>query len=423
MSASVDREYTQKLLREMIRIPSESGSEGTLASYCAEQLEDLGMEVDVWDTDEDRLGSHPAWNPTSLSYRDRPNVVGVLRGTGGGRSILLNGHLDVVSVESADSWQHGPWDAEVSEDRVYGRGAVDMKGGIAAAMGAAKAVQAADLDIGGDLIIELVVGEEDAMGNAALASMDRGYSADGCVFLEPTSLALCPACRGGFRWRVDVAGKSVHGTRKWLGVDAIEKAVYILEQIRGLERTQCPETVHPLFADSPLDIAVTPDSIHGGEWQGMVPGSCKLEGYFEYLPGEDREWEEKFIRHIELCSETDDWLVKHLPEVEITERFPAFETEPRDPFVENLQMAFESLTGTPAVIQGFNSGCDAYIRSVYAKSPTVIFGPGSLDHAHCVDEFVPLQELFTCADTLAEMIGGWCGQSSTEDLASKEMAR
>lgn len=189
MSARADREFTLKLLREMIRIPSESGSEGTLASYCAEQLEDLGMEVDVWDTDEDRLGSHPAWNPTSLSYRDRPNVVGVLRGTGGGRSILLNGHLDVVSVESADSWQHGPWDAEVSEDRVYGRGAADMKGGIAAAMGAAKAVQAADLDIGGDLIIELVVGEEDAMGNAALASMDRGYSADGCV---PRSLSGLP---------------------------------------------------------------------------------------------------------------------------------------------------------------------------------------------------------------------------------------
>lgn len=158
------------------------------------------------------------------------------------------------------------------------------------------------------------------------------------------------------------------------------------------------ETAHPLFADFPLDIAVTPDSIHGGEWQGMVPGSCKLEGYFEYLPGDHSQWEEEFIRHIELRSEADDWLVKHLPEVKITERFPAFETEPRDRFVETLQIGFESVTGTPAVIQGFNSGCDAYIRSVYSKSPTVIFGPGSLDHAHCVDEFVPLQELFTCAD-------------------------
>ncbi len=423
MSARADLEYTLKVLREMIQIPSESGSEAALASYCAEELEDLGMEVDVWETDENRLRSHSAWNPTSLSYKNRPNVAGTLRGTGGGRSILLNGHLDVVSVESADSWKFGPWDAVISKDRVYGRGAVDMKGGIAAAMGAAKAVQAADLDMGGDLIIELVVGEEDAMGNAALASMDRGYSADGCVFLEPTSLALCPACRGGFRWRVDVVGKSVHGTRKWLGVDAIEKAVYILEQIRGLEQPQCRETAHPLFADFPLDISVTPDSIHGGEWQGMVSGSCVLQGYFEYLPGDNRQWEEEFIHYIELRSEADEWLVKHVPEVEITERFPAFETEPRDPFVENLQMAFESLTGAPAVIQGFNSGCDAYIRSVYAKSPTVIFGPGSLDNAHCVDEFVPLPEVFACADILVDTIVGWCGQSCTEHPANKEMAR
>ena len=254
------------------------------------------------------------------------------------------------------------------------------------------------------------------MGNAALASMDRGYASDGCMFLEPTSLALCPACRGGFRWRTDVAGKSVHGTRKWLGVDAIEKAVYLLERIRALEQPQCRETAHPLFADVPLDIAVTPDRIHGGEWQGMVPGKCVLEGYFEYLPGDCRRWEEDFIRHIELHSDADEWLVNHRPVITITERFPAFETEPRDPFVESLQTAFQAATGASAIMQGFNSGCDAYIRGVHGESPTVIFGPGSLDNAHCVDEFVPLEEVFACGDILVDMIVEWCGQATRRSI-------
>jgi acetylornithine deacetylase len=380
------------------------------------------MEVDVWEADEPRMSAHPAWNASSLSYEGRPNVVGVLRGSAGGRSILLNGHLDVVDAEPTQAWRHGPWDAAVSGDRLYGRGAADMKGGIASAISAVRALRSSGTVLAGDVIIELVVGEEEAMGNAVLSSVDRGISADACVFLEPTSLAVCPACRGGFRWRVEVEGQSVHGTRKWLGVDAVEKAIYIREQICSLERRWDSKTSHPLFSKFPLDIAVTPDLIRGGEWQGMVPALCVLEGYFEYLPGDGEDWESEFLGHIDLAAARDEWLDQHRPKTRITERFPAFATDSGAPVVETLQSAFEFATGRRASIRGFNSGCDAYARAVHDGSPTVIFGPGSLEHAHCVDEFVPLPELFACAETLAAMFVKWCGTAGSESAADRDLS-
>jgi acetylornithine deacetylase len=398
-------------LQDLIKAPSVTGQEGVCAVVCAEKLTSMGLEVDTWDTDPTELRAHPAANPSSFSYEGRPNVVGRYQGANpaSGRSLMLNGHIDVVTAEPVAKWTHDPWGGEIAENKLYGRGANDMKGGIACMVVALQSVLAAGLRPAGDVLVECVIEEEEGVGNGTLASLLRGYTADACIVTEATDLRVQPAMRGAIRWKITVEGQSSHGVEKWKGVDGIEKGFAVWQSLRYFQDAMSGINSHPYFAEYPISIPVTPDVIRAGAWRGMVAPDCVIEGYLETLPGHDTAyWEEQFRSYLHAVASTDPWLRNHVPRLEVTERYEAYAEDDDSPFVAAMQCAATEVLGEAGPLSGLNGGCDAYIRHVYGHAPTVVFGPTG-DRAHGADEYVDIDSLVAATKVMALTIADWCG--------------
>ena len=398
-------------LQKLIQAPSITGAEGPCAAVCADLLQELGLEVDQWDVDPDVLRAHPAANPSSFPYPGRPNVVGRYKGANPakGRSLILNGHIDVVTAEPVAQWTHDPWGGEVVDNKLFGRGAVDMKGGVATMIVALRCVLAAGLRPLGDVLIECVIEEEEGVGNGTLASLLRGYTADACIVTEGTDMAVQPSMRGAIRWKITVEGKSSHGVEKWLGVDGIEKGFAVWQSLRYFQDAMSLLYSHPFYSGYPISIPVTPDAIHAGAWRGMVAPDCTIEGYLETLPGQDTYfWEDKFRAYLHSVASTDPWLRDHLPRLEVLERYEAYAEAENDPFVTLMQEVTQQVTGTTTPLSGMNGGCDAYVRHVYGHTPTVIFGPTGAN-AHGADEYVDIDDLVAATKVIALTLADWCG--------------
>lgn len=398
-------------LQQLIRAPSLTGREALCATVCADKLRDLDLEVDLWAVDGAQLRAHPAANPSRFPYEGRPNVVGRWRGAvpKRGQSLMLNGHTDVVTAEPVTQWAHDPWGGEVRDGRLYGRGSSDMKGGIAAMIVAVEALKAAGIRLAGDVLVECVIEEEEGVGNGTLASLLRGYTADACIVTEPTDLAIQPSMRGAVRFEITVEGQSTHGTKKWDGVDAIEKGFAVWSLLQPFQDAMSVLHEHPLYRSFPISIPVTVDMVRAGAWRGMVAPDCVIEGYLETLPGRDTLfWEDTLRTYLRSATKTDPWLREHPPLLKVTERYEAYAESPDNPFVMTVDGAVQAVTRRPMPIIGFNAGCDAYIRHVYGRTPTVMFGPGG-GNAHGADEWVSVDDLITATKALALTMVRWCG--------------
>ena len=251
----------------------------------AAQMERCGLEVDVWDLDFDELRRHPPYS-AEVERADGMGVAGVLGGGTGGRSLIVNGHVDVVPPGDEYNWRFPPWQGTVSGGRVYGRGALDMKGGLCCALYAAKAIHDAGVRLPGKLIIESVTGEEDG-GVGTLAAIERGYRADGAIVVEPTELIVAPAQAGALNFRVTVPGLAAHGCIREEGVSAIEKFVPIYESLMALERRRNAAVRDPLFSDYALPYALCVGTLRAGTWASSVAEDLTFEGRFGVAVGED----------------------------------------------------------------------------------------------------------------------------------------
>jgi len=411
-----NRTETVKVLQQLISAASITGHEATCADVCQAQLERMGLNIDRWEPNENELRQHPAYNDVirfppldyPLSYSNRPIVVGVKKGKSGGRSIILNGHMDVVSPEPVSEWKHNPWGGEVDGDRLYGRGALDMKGGMTASMMALRAILECGVELRGDALVECVIEEEVGVGNGTLASLLRGYRADACIVAEPSGLVIERGMRGGLYFRITLQGKSFHGVEKWKGKDAIELGLKMYNELRSLEVTLSALESHPLFRNVPISIPVTPDKIRAGTWKGMIAPDCTIEGYFETLPGKTLdEWEKLFRQCISAIAKRDPWLAEHPPKVEFTEKYAPYETPAADPFIKVMEASYQSVLGTNPEVGGANGGCDATIRANYGHSSTVVFGPTG-SNWHGIDEFVSIDSVMNCEKVIANAILDWC---------------
>ncbi|MCL6430943.1 MAG: M20/M25/M40 family metallo-hydrolase, partial [Anaerolineae bacterium] len=177
-------------LKELVRIPSVVGQEGSCQEALRRKLAALGLAVTAFEADPEEVRRHPAYVSVPWGYRGRPNVVGRLQGSGGGRSLVLNGHVDVVSPEPTDAWTVDPWGAEERDGRIYGRGALDMKSGLAAILGAVRAIRHAGITLRGDLQVHSVIEEEAGGGGGTLACLMKGYTADALIIPEPGGLSV-----------------------------------------------------------------------------------------------------------------------------------------------------------------------------------------------------------------------------------------
>ncbi len=325
----------------------------------------------------------------------RPNLVARIGSASSGRSLMFNGHLDVVGVEGMI---HPPFQPGERDGRLYGRGSADMKGGIAAMCAAAYA--AANSGLAGEIVIAAVVDEEyESLGTRAL--MEQGVRADACIVTEPTQLAIMPAHRGFVWLDVEVTGRAAHGSRWDIGVDAIRHAGLLLAELDRIDSEVLPAREHPLLGRASLHASL----IQGGTGYSTYPDRCMLGVERRTIPGETTA---DVAAEMERACEV------------VRARRPTFQARvqvggaqgPSDvsvdaPLVVALGKALRE-SGEPVRVEGMSAWTDAAILNA-AGIPAVCFGPGDISLAHAAEEYIPLKEIDRAKDVLSALALSWCG--------------
>jgi acetylornithine deacetylase len=285
-----------------------------------------------------------------------------------------------------------------------------MKGGLVSGILAIAALQRIGWKPRGSIILQSVIGEETG-GVGTLSAVLRGYRADAAIVLEPTKLQICPVGAGAASFRLHIQGLAAHGAMREEGISAIEKFVPMLQAISNLERQRHRTFQHPLFSSSRLIAPISIGKISAGDWPSTVPESLTAEGRFGIFPGEPiSEARIQFEQAINSAADNDSWLQNHRPNIEWFEgQFESAGTPLNSPLLEKLSHAHAFCTGKPPEIVGVPYGSDLRFFTNQAKMHAVLFGPGDVALAHSVNEFVPLDDVFLCAQILAAFIVDWCG--------------
>ncbi len=405
------RDEIVRLAQRLIRIESVTGHEGAVQEYLAGELRQMGLVVDQFEPDLDSLKDHPAYVPLEdLSFAGRPNVVGTYRGAGGGRSLLFNGHVDTIPIEPVEAWTHGPLSGALADDKIYGRGAADMKGGLATMTMALRILLEAGLRPLGDVLLEYVVDEE-LTGYGTLAAVQRGYRADAGISLETSDLCIQPACIGRLWFTVTLKGLAVGIARHWEGVSAIDKGIKIVQAIQELEQMRWAVLHHPLYPDHRAALPCCVCMFHAGTFPSAVPDSAVLRGSLGVMPQEAvRDVERQVSEHLTRVAQADPWLREHPPVVEFKEvGADGAEIPVEHPIVQTVARAYERVMECPPIFSGRTGGADTRYLIKHAATPTVIFGPGMTSEMHAVNESVPVANLVNVTKVLALTIAEWCG--------------
>ena len=406
---AIDHDGLLDYLCELISIRSLTGEEEEAQRNVSEKMADICLEVDSWVLDLESLRGHPDFS-MEVDREEGTGVVGVYGEDRGGRSLILNGHVDVVPPGDDSNWSYPPWEATIDSGRVYGRGAVDMKGGLSCALFAVKAIRDAGVQLDGKLMIESVVGEEDG-GVGTLASVLRGYTADGGVIMEPTELKIAPAQAGALCFRIKVHGQSAHACVREEGVSAIEKFMPIYAALTKLEKDRNSEVDDPLYSRYSLPIPLNLGKIQAGNWPSTVPESLVLEGRYGIGVGEDLDEARRvFEKTLSVTVEADPWLREHRPDMEWWGgQFKPASIPVDDPITLAVDEAYTAITGSKAVYEGVTYGSDMRHLVNVGGTPTVLFGPGDVRTSHRPDEYVSIEDLRTTVDTLTLTALRFCG--------------
>ncbi|TVR98022.1 MAG: ArgE/DapE family deacylase [Wenzhouxiangellaceae bacterium] len=398
-------------LSDLIAYASDHGRETAIQHHMAGLLAGMGMRTDVWEIDLDSLREHPAYG----AEIEREQALGVVGSWGGrrGKTLILNGHVDVVPPGEPGRWSVPPFQATVRDGRVYGRGAVDMKGGLCCAIHAVRAIMDAGLELAGEVMIQPVVGEEDG-GAGTLAAVVRGHRADAAIVLEPTEMAIAPAQGGALSFRITVPGLAAHGALRTEGVDPMDFFDRIHRRLRALEQARNERLRHPLFADYAVPYAICVGKVQAGIWASTVAETLVLEGRYGVGIDEDPDQARAELdQAIADLAATDPWLSKHPMRVEWWgARFMPAAIPVDDPIVTELSSAWQAACGQQAMIRGMPYGADMHLLVKQGQTPTVLFGPGDVRLAHAPDEYVPIRELEAVTRTLVLTILRFCGLKS-----------
>jgi acetylornithine deacetylase len=374
----------------------------------AERLAALGMDVDAWEIDFGALAGHPSFSMEVPRARGR-GVVGQA-GRGDGPTLVLNGHVDVVPVGDLAQWTVDPWRATVRDGRVFGRGACDMKGGLACALAAVHTIRRAGVTLRGRLAFHSVIAEEDG-GAGTLATLARGHRGDGAISMEPTELAIAPAHAGALGFRLSVPGRATHGAVREEGVSAVEKFALVHQALLGLEADRTRRLMQPLFSRYALPYALSIGKVSAGDWPSSVPDLLVAEGRYGLAPGESAdEARREFEQAVAAVAANDAWLVDHTPRVEWWGgQFLPAATATDAAVVTMTAGAFAAVTGRPPAVEGMTYGADMRLLVGEGGIPTVLFGPGDVRQAHRADESVPVADLEIVARVLTLTALRFCG--------------
>lgn len=372
----------------------------------------MGLTVDAWPIDVAALRSHPSFS-MEVDRTAALGVVGTFATAGAreeGRTLIFNGHVDVVPIGDPGRWTVPPWEMTVKDGRAFGRGACDMKGGLACALAAIRALQQADVRLSGRIAVHSVVAEEDG-GVGTLATLARGHRGDAAISMEPTRLALAPAHAGALSFRLRVPGQATHGAVREEGVSAIEKFAVVHDALLALEAERNRRLMQPLFSNYRLPFALSIGTVSAGDWPSSVPDLLVAEGRYGLAPGEEAAAARaEFETAVHQAAARDPWLVAHQPTVEWWggQFLPAATDDAAD-IVTGVTAAVADVLGRAPVVEGMTYGADMRLLVNDARIPTVLFGPGDVRVAHRPDEFVPIDDLLVVTRVLAVAAMRFCG--------------
>jgi acetylornithine deacetylase len=310
------RDESVRLLQDLVRVPSVTGEEGAVQDVVEHAFRARGLVVDRWEATPEEVSPYTDHVGEQKTYSGRPNVVGMRDGRSGGRSILLNAHVDTVASGDPATWSRDPLSAEIEGDLLYGRGSCDMKGGLVTHLAALDALEGLGIELRGDVSVAATVGEENG-GLGALSTVLRGYRADAALITEPTRLALVPAQGGSLVFRLTVTGRSAHAAVRDEGVSALEMFLPIFEDLRALERERNVTLSHPLYERLRNKVPINVGVVRAGNWASTVPESLVAEGRIGLIPGEEVEPFRELVRErISTVAERDPWLRENPPKLE-----------------------------------------------------------------------------------------------------------
>lgn len=429
------RDEMVKFLRDLVRVPSVSKTAevGKAQQVVAKKFEEApDLRIDIWEPEVRELEKYPLyplrWKP--WDYRNRPNVVGVVEGSENGPSIILNGHIDVVSPEPVKAWKYDPWSAKIEKGKLYGRGSCDCKGGIAAMTYAVLSILDAGIKVKGRVILESVV-EEEYGGGGTIATLLKGYKAESAIVTEGTgSQGLCLGVGGSRFFTIKVLGKSEIAHLSHLGVNAISLASKLCgalwdlndHRVRKLEgkdphfeKFMRAHSGDQLAGDRPTSLCL--GVLRAGDWPTTVAGWAEIQGRAGFPPSEKGEDVVKEIEEtIGETADLDSWMKNHRPLVQWWgPRKEGYMLSSEEPIVRKVKHYAEEITGTKCDPYATPTNSDVnYLTpkvGAYGGIPAIMYGPGGAN-AHKPDEYVKIDELLTVAQVLALTILDWCGYES-----------
>ena len=405
------REEIILFIQNLVQSPSLANDENDVQKIILNKLESLQLKSEIIPVNFDSIKDHPAFSDDGFSPDSRINVIGNWNKNMKGKSLILNGHVDVVPTGSKTLWEDSPWSGKIKDDRIYGRGSCDMKAGLASGILAVQVLKTIGFEPNGNVMIQSVVGEESG-GCGTLTNIVKGYRGDAAVILEPTSLKLCPIQSGALTFRLTIPGQATHAAMRWDGISAIEKFNIINQSIIELEKER-----HSLFSveyyESPERVApINIGTIKGGEWHSTVPDSVIVEGRLGVFPGEPvSDARTAFSNHIIKVSNSDPWLKNNPPIIEWFEgQFESGQTDINHSIINHLKEAYNNVNNSIPIIEGVTYGSDLRLFTNHADIPALLFGPGDVRLAHSANEYVEIEEVLTCIKIISNLIINWCGE-------------
>ena len=406
------------LLAGLVATPSVGGTdaEHEIQARLAVELAADGLDVDHWPLPLAELFAEPDFPGVEVERSEAWGLVGRLAGDGSGegRTLMLNGHVDVVPPGDPHAWSTGdPFSGRVAGDIVYGRGACDMKAGVVAALFAVRAVRRAGAPLRGDLLLACVPGEEDG-GLGTYGVLRRGWRSDACVVPEPTSLDLVPANAGALTFRLRVPGQATHASRRTEGVSAVEKFLPVWHALVRLEHRRNTD-VDPLMRRWPIAYPLSIGKVQAGDWASTVPDLLVAEGRLGVALDEPVETARAELESaVAAACDEDPWLREHPVTVQWWGGQFAPGRLPESSDLPDLVARAHAVAGGGSQdVWGGPYGSDLRLLTGLGGIPTIHYGPGDSALAHAPDESVPIREVVLAARALAVLALDVCGTAGS----------
>ena len=407
-----------EIIQDLVRIPSENtppvGNEEACQQYVAEFLRREGWEPVLYCLDElPGLKEHPLFWP-GRDYSRRPNLGARLPGQGGGRSLVLSGHIDTVP-RGTQPWARDSFGGQVEGNRLYGRGANDMKGGVGTNLFIVEALKILNVELLGDLVFETVVDEEFGGVNGTLAGRLKGFNADAAVISEPSFLRICPGQRGGRIAHIVLNAPGGVLTVGKFPTGVIDPLRYFLVKVLDFaEERRRKAQVHQLYAHHTDPVPVSITKVYTGLWGTVepisIPESCKIEMYWQTMPGEQQaEIDLEFFEWLNSITESTPEFFPTKPEVEFPIRWlPGSSILRSEPLVRELTACATRVLGKEPPAVGIEGPCDMYMFHQGFGMPAVLWGARG-GNTHAADEYLEIDSVIAAAKALLLFVCRWCG--------------